>query len=107
MLFRSRYHLGDQTVMVTENEARLVNGRLAGSLISMAAALRNLMTFTGCSLAEALPTVTTTPATLLGLSNQRGQIGAGLLADVVLLTPDLQVVTTIVEGQVVYSANNK
>lgn len=101
------YHLGDQTVIVTENEARLVDGTLAGSIVSMDAALRNLITFTGCSLAEALPTVTTIPASLLGLSDQRGQIAAGLLADVILLTPDLQVVTTIVEGQVVYSTNNK
>ncbi len=102
-----RYHLGDQTVMVTENEARLGDGTLAGSIVSMAVALGNLMAFTGCSLAEALPTVTTTPASLLGISDQRGQIATGLLADVVLLTPDLQVVTTIVEGQTVYSNKSK
>ncbi len=64
------------------------------------------MSFTGCSLSEALPPITTTPATLLGLADQRGQITPGLMADLVLLTSDLQVAMTIVEGQVAYSINN-
>ena len=38
--------------------ARLADGTLAGSILSLDQALRNLVAFTGCTLAEALPTVT-------------------------------------------------
>jgi N-acetylglucosamine-6-phosphate deacetylase len=101
-----QYLLGDFEVIVGEADARLADGTLAGSILPLDAALRNLMAFTGCSLTEALPTVTTTPAALLGLDNQRGQIAPGFMADLVLLTPDLQVAATIVNGEVLYRAKD-
>ena len=96
--------LGDFEVVVDESSARLTDGTLAGSILSLDAALRNLIAFTGCSLAEALPALTTTPAGLLGLSDRRGRLAAGHVADLVLLSPDLQVVTTVVEGEIAYQA---
>jgi N-acetylglucosamine-6-phosphate deacetylase len=96
------YRLGDFDVTVDENVARLPNGTLAGSILTMDGALRNLMAFTGCSMLEALPTLTSTPAAVLGLEH-KGQIKPGADADLVLLTPQGQVVTTIVAGEVVYS----
>jgi N-acetylglucosamine-6-phosphate deacetylase len=65
-------------------------------------ALRKLISYTGCSLPEALATITTTPAKLLNIDDQRGQIAPGLIADLLLLTPDLQVATTIAAGEIVY-----
>ena len=95
--------LGDFNVIVDETSARLADGTLAGSILSLDTALRNLIAFTGCSLADALPTITTTPAKLLGLGDVRGQISSGYSSDLVLLTPELQVHTTIVAGNVTYS----
>ncbi len=94
--------LGDYDVIVDETSARLADGTLAGSILSLDVALRNLITFAECSLAEALPTVTTTPARLLGLSDQRGLLAPGHLADLVLLSPEFDVVLTIVEGRIAY-----
>ena len=48
--------------------------------------------------------MTTVPATLLGLAGERGQLAPGQVADLTLLTPDLQVAATLVRGEVVYSA---
>lgn len=96
------YRLGDFDVTVDETSARLSDGRLAGSILSLDTAVRNLMAFTGCSAAEALATATTTPARLLGLAD-RGQLAPGFLADLVLLTPGLHVVKTIVAGKILYS----
>jgi N-acetylglucosamine-6-phosphate deacetylase len=59
------YRLNDFDVTVTETEARLADGTLAGSVLDMETAVRNLMQFTGCTLSEAAATVTTTPARLL------------------------------------------
>lgn len=97
------YRLGNFEVQVDEKEARLVDGTLAGSIISLDAALRYFMQVTRCSLTQASPTITSTPARLLGLSDHLGQIASGYQADLVLLTPDLTVQKTLVKGQVVYA----
>jgi N-acetylglucosamine-6-phosphate deacetylase len=97
-----RYVLGDHEVIVTEREARLASGTLAGSIVGMDEALRRLIRYAGAPLSGALATVTATPADLLGIGHERGRIQPGAYADLVFLTPDLQVVKTMVEGRVVY-----
>ena len=94
-----KYELGDIEVAVDETSARLSDGRLAGSILSLDQAVCNLVGFTGCSLNEAVSTVTTVPAKVLGLTD-RGRIAPGCIADLVLLTPELKVVKTIVNGKV-------
>ncbi|UCG26477.1 MAG: N-acetylglucosamine-6-phosphate deacetylase [Chloroflexota bacterium] len=100
------YTLGDYKVKVSGEKATLSNGTLAGSILSMDQALRNLLNLTGCSQAEALRTITTTPATLLGIGNRKGQVAPGFDADLVLLTPDFQVVATVIDGQIAYQDNS-
>ena len=97
-----RHLLGDLEVVVDGQSARLFDGTLAGSIVSLDAALRNLITYTGCSLAQALPAVTTTPAKVLGLGATLGRIAPRYLANLVLLTPDLHVQAAIAKGQIVY-----
>ncbi len=99
-----RYSLAGVDVIVDGQTARLADGRLAGSLLRMDEAVRNLIAFTGCGRAEALATVTTTPARLLGLEHERGRIAPGLIADLTLLTHDLHVAATLTAGQVTYAA---
>jgi N-acetylglucosamine-6-phosphate deacetylase len=99
-----RHLLGDFEVVVDATGARLSDGTLAGSILSLDQALRNLIDFTGCALAEALPTLTMTPARAIGLGDERGRLGAGYIADMVLLTADLRVSATIAEGAVAYAA---
>jgi len=98
-----RYRLGDhQEVLVDERSARLPDGVLAGSILTQIDAIRNLIAFTGCSLEEALSCMTSTPADLLGLEMEIGRIAPGLRADFVLLSPELEVVQTYVDGELVY-----
>lgn len=96
--------LGDYDVYVDERSARLADGTLAGSILSLDQALRNVIQLTGCTLNEALGGMTTTAARVLGLEEERGRVAAGSRADLVLLTPDLHVHSTIVGGEVVYEA---
>ncbi|MCP4416317.1 MAG: N-acetylglucosamine-6-phosphate deacetylase [Chloroflexi bacterium] len=98
-----QYVLGDFEVEVDASSVRLSDDTLAGSVLSMQTAVSNLMRFTGCTFAEALPTVTSTPATLLGLSEQIGQIEPGLTGDLILLTHNFEISTAIIAGKVVYS----
>jgi len=97
-----RYRLGEFTVRVNSLSARLDDGTLAGSILTMDVALRNLMQFTGCTLGEALPALAENPARLLGLEN-KGRLAPGADADLVLLTPAGEVMMTLVGGEVVYS----
>lgn len=95
--------LGDFEVVVDEVSARLHDGTLAGSILSLDQALRNVLAFTGCSLSEGLTMITRTPATALGMADTRGSLTVGSRADLVLLDADLRVVATLVEGTVVYT----
>ncbi len=98
------YRLGDRRVSVDEKSARLENGTLAGTLagsvLTMDQAVRNLVAWRACSLAEALTMASTTAAQLLGL-DQLGRIEAGRAADLVVLDEDLHVQQTIINGQIV------
>ena len=97
------YMLGARLVFMDGSSARLADGRLAGSLLSLDQALRNLMAFTGCSLTEALPTLTRVPARLLGLDSSLGSLTMGSKADFTLLTPEVQVAQVWVDGRRVLS----
>lgn len=98
------YDLGGQWVTVSRGEARLPSGILAGSTLTMDQAVRNVMG-AGLTFEEALPMATCVPAESIGLDDQVGSIAPGKVADIILLTPDYRVAMTIVQGQVVYRAN--
>lgn len=78
--------IGDIETIVDATSARTADGRLAGSILSMDQAVRNLVAYTGCDLFDALRTVTEVPARVLGLTD-RGRIAAGYLAEFCWLSP--------------------
>jgi N-acetylglucosamine-6-phosphate deacetylase len=96
------YRQGSDRVQVDSTGVRLGDGTLAGSVVALDQALRNLISFTGCRLEEALPTVTTTPASVLGLGAERGSVKPGKVADLVLLDNNLVVHSTLVSGKIVF-----
>jgi N-acetylglucosamine-6-phosphate deacetylase len=58
---KGHYTLGDRAVVVDMNSA-LADGTLAGSILQMDAAVRNMIEFTGCSLADAITMASSTRA---------------------------------------------
>lgn len=96
-----RYKLADRDVIVDATSARLADGTLAGSILQMDAAVRNVIHYTGCSLADALAMASTTPARVLGL-NDKGRIEQGCDADLIVLDKSLRVEMTIARGKIVY-----
>lgn len=96
------YRLNDFDVIVSERDARMRDGTLAGSILPLDEAVRNFIRFTGCSIGEALATVSSTPARVLGIERERGEIGEGMMADLVLLDAALRVELTVARGGVVY-----
>ena len=92
--------LGDQTIIVTARTAELEDGTVAGSVITMDAAFRTLVSRIGLPVFEAARMCATTPAAELGLVD-RGSIAPGLAADLVILGPDLRVRQTYIGGAAV------
>jgi N-acetylglucosamine-6-phosphate deacetylase len=91
------YGLGGQEVTVDDLSARLANGTLAGSMLTMDQAIRNLVDWSFGSFGEALHMCTAVPARVIGESN-RGELRAGAVADLTIWTADLNVSETIVGG---------
>ena len=96
------YTLGGLPVSVRDGVARLPDGTLAGSTLTMDRAVKNFMEFTGCSLLEAVRCATLNPARLLGIDDRKGSLEVGKDADLVIFDEDLTVHYTILGGEVVY-----
>ncbi len=93
-----RYRLGTIEVEVKHGKC-LAGGKLAGSVLTMDRAVRNVMQFAHSDLQQAVRLATVNPARVTGLTN-RGKLEAGSVADIVVLSPSGEVRNTIVRGVV-------
>jgi len=93
-----RYRLGSFEVEVKGKECTS-DGRLAGSVLRLDQAVRNVMEFTGRNLQETVQLASANPAAIIG-EKCRGVIAAGAQADVLVLSPSGEVRTTIMSGQI-------
>jgi N-acetylglucosamine-6-phosphate deacetylase len=98
-----KYSIGGQSVRVNDSSARLENGKLAGSILRMDQAVRNMITHTGCSLAEAFYMANAVPAEVLGMGDRLGHIKKGYPADIILLDDSLHIQATLVGGKIAFA----
>jgi len=91
-----------RTYTVEDGAVRLPDGTLAGSTLTMIRALRNVMEFTGLPLGKVLPMLTSTPAKAARVDDRKGELRAGLDADVAVFHEDYTIHQTIVGGKTVY-----
>ena len=94
--------IGEQKVIVKGIEARLENGTLAGSVLKMNVAIRNLVKDLNVPFTDAVDFATINPAKVLGVDNDYGGISVGKKASFTVLDNDFNVVMTIVNGEIVY-----
>ncbi len=93
-----RYRLGSLEVEVRNGKC-MSEGKLAGSVLTMDRAVRNVMEFAEWEMAAALRLASLNPAKVVGLTD-RGKIEAGRRADIVALNPAGGVKATIIGGVV-------
>ena len=91
------YTLGEVELEVAAGAARGPNGELAGSVLTMIEAVRNLVGL-GAPLSEAVHAATTVPAALLG-EKTVGRLDAGMPADLVVLDDNLEIEKVFVGGR--------
>ena len=94
------YELGGRRVTVHDGAARLADGTLAGAVLTLDEAVRNVVRWGGATPAAALRMASETPARAIGHGGGRLVVGAD--ADLALFDADLRVVQTIAGGATVY-----
>jgi len=82
---------------------RFVDGRLAGSSLTLDRAARNFRAWTGASQLEAVAACTLRPARVLGCEGERGTLRPGARADFAVLEPDGAVRETWIGGERVHT----
>ena len=93
-----RYRLGDMEVEVKDGRCT-AEGKLAGSVLTMDRAVRNVMQFAHWNLQDALRPATLNAARVAGLG-QRGKLEPGCVADIAVLNSRGEVKSTIARGVV-------
>jgi N-acetylglucosamine-6-phosphate deacetylase len=85
-----------------EDVVRLENGGLAGCIMTMNEAIRNMRMHTGIGLADAVRMATYNPAKAINISNRKGQIKAGMDADIVVFDRNINISLAIIDGEIEY-----
>lgn len=86
------YRLGSLDVTVTDGVAHVAGTEtIAGSTLTQEVALRNAVSLAGRTLPEAVAALTSVPAGALGLGDRLGRLAPGFAADLVALSPSLEV----------------
>jgi N-acetylglucosamine-6-phosphate deacetylase len=94
------FRLQNKTITVRDGACFDARGRLAGSNLDMASAVRNAVSLLGVSLADASRMASRNPAEFLDLGGEIGRIAPGYRADLVLLDDGLDVRAVWVGGAV-------
>jgi len=97
-----QYDLGGQEVTVQHATATLKDGTLAGSIIKMNTAAKNMMQFTECSISDVIQMTSVNPAKELNVFDRKGSLAPGKDADIVVLDEDYEVVMTFCKGNLAY-----
>ncbi len=93
-----QYKLYDYDITVRDGMARLANGTLAGSVLTMARAVQNMVELAGLPLEAVLPLATEVPARIIGVADRKGRLERGYDADLVVLSPKFEVERVLARG---------
>lgn len=95
-----KYRLGGFEVEVKGNRCDL-DGKLAGSVLTLDTAVRNVMSFASLNLQDAVRLATFNPARVLGLTETYGTLAPGRVADMAVVSPSGKVMATMSRGTLV------
>lgn len=93
-----RYQLGPIEVEVKDGKCT-ANGSLAGSVLTMDRAVRNVTKFSDWTLRDGVRAATLNPAHAVGMTDSRGILKPGARADFTVLSSSGEILKTIVAGR--------
>jgi N-acetylglucosamine-6-phosphate deacetylase len=91
------YQLGGFPVQVANGRA-MVNGTLAGSVLTLDKALANFLEFTGATLEDGLRLMTANPAAMTGFGDKAGSLEVGRAADFVAVDAKGNLIASVIGG---------
>ena len=94
------YTLGGQHVIKTGIQCLLEDGTIAGSVLKLNEAVRNLKAHTDLSLPEVFACASLNPAKAIGEAESIGSLAVGKCADIIICDEEIQVETTIINGEI-------
>lgn len=92
------YTLGGQKVIVKGVECRTEDGTIAGSILTLNAAVRNYMKGANLTICESVRAASLNPARVVGEDKVRGSLAVGKYADIVIADGKINVKKTFVRG---------
>jgi N-acetylglucosamine-6-phosphate deacetylase len=95
----------DASYQIVGGVMRAADGTIAGSALRIDQAVRNYMSYTEISFAQAVMAATHAPAKMLGLESEIGRLAPGLRADLSFWDEDYAIAGTMVGGTMVYDAH--
>lgn len=93
-----KYKLYDYEVMVEDGTARLPDGTLAGSVLTMECAVQNMVELAGIPIEKVIPMATEIPARILGVADRKGRLENGYDADVVIINEKFEIERVFTRG---------
>ena len=94
------YTLGGQHVIKTGIQCLLEDGTIAGSVLKLNEAVRNLKEHTELSLPEVFACASLHPAMAVGEAESIGSLAEGKCADIIICDDDINVSMTIINGEI-------
>lgn len=96
------YNFGEQSIEVKNGIARLENGTIAGSTLTMNKAVKHFQNYTNSNLVNAVKSATLTPARVINCDDHKGKLRRGYDADLIVFDDQIDIKYTIINGEVVY-----
>lgn len=93
------YDLGGQEVIVKDNAARLEDGTLAGSVLRLNQAVKNMYDNTELPLYECVKLASLNPSKVININNERGSLEKNKYADIIIFDEQINIINAIVEGE--------
>ena len=98
------YDLGGQPIFLKGIECRLADGTIAGSVLKLNHAVKNVLDHTALPVHEVFHMASLNPAAAIGCADRIGSLEAGKDADIIIADENITVLRTIKKGKTIYEA---
>ena len=98
------YDLGGQPIFLKGIECRLADGTIAGSVLKLNCAVKNVLSYTMLPVNEVFHMASLNPATAIGCEGRIGSLEAGKDADIIIADENINIIRTIKKGKTIYEA---
>lgn len=98
------YDLGGQPIFLKGIECRLADGTIAGSVLKLNSAVKNVLDHTSLPVNEVFKMASLNPANAIHCADRLGSLEEGKDADIIIADANINIIRTIKKGKTIYEA---